>query len=129
MVTLRTNGDFSKISGFLEKAKEIFKVGDLNKYGEMGVEALKATTPKDTGKTADSWFYEIKNSKNEIYIKWKNSNVQNGVNIAVLLQFGHGTRNGGYVSGVDYVSPALAPIFQEIAKNAWEEVSVKKNGI
>lgn len=129
MVTLRTNGDFSKISGFLEKAKEIFKVGDLNKYGEMGVEALKATTPKDTGKTADSWFYEIKNSKDEIYIKWKNSNVQNGVNIAVLLQFGHGTRNGGYVSGVDYVSPALAPIFQEIAKNAWEEVSVKKNGI
>lgn len=129
MVTLRTNGDFSKISGFLEKAKEIFKVGDLNKYGEMGVEALKAATPKDTGKTADSWFYEIKNSKNEIYIKWKNSNVQNGVNIAVLLQFGHGTRNGGYVSGVDYVSPALAPIFQEIAKNAWEEVSVKKNAI
>lgn len=129
MVTLRTNGDFSKISGFLEKAKEIFNVGDLNKYGEMGVEALKAATPKDTGKTADSWFYEIKNSKNEICIKWKNSNVQNGVNIAVLLQFGHGTRNGGYVSGVDYVSPALAPIFQEIAKNAWEEVSVKKNAI
>ena len=95
----------------------------LNKYGKMGVSALAAATPVDTGKTADSWIYEIETSKDSYTITWSNTNVNNHVNIALILQYGHATRNGGYVSGRDYINPALQPVFDQIAEEAWREVT------
>lgn len=95
----------------------------LDKYGKEGVEALRSTTPKDTGLTADSWYYDIDVEKDKITITWNNSNVNDGVPIAVLIQYGHGTGTGGYVQGVDYINPAMHPIFKDIADSAWKEVS------
>ena len=88
----------------------------------MGVQALSIATPNDSGKTAQSWSYEIEDRNGSISIYWKNSNVNNNVNIAVILQYGHGTRNGGYVEGIDYINPAMQPLFQEMANEAWKEV-------
>ena len=92
-------------------------------YGQRGVNALAAATPKDTGLTAASWYYEVERTDNDLAIYWKNSNTNNGVNIAVILQYGHGTNGGGYVRGIDYINPALRPIFEEIANDVWEEVT------
>lgn len=96
--------------------------GDLNKYGKRGVEALASATPKDTGKTAVSWSYEITHDRNGSTISFLSSNIQNGVPIAVILQYGHGTRNGGYVQGRNYIDPAIQPIFDDIVNEAWKEV-------
>ena len=123
MITFRQKGDFSKLTRFLERAKETVKLGDLDKYGREGVAALSSATPKDTGKTAESWYYEITNQNGVASINFNNSNVNNGVPIAIILFYGHGTRNGGYVEGRDYINPAIQPIFDKIAKNAWEEVT------
>lgn len=123
MISFRQQGDFSKLTGFLEKVKEVVKIGDLDRYGKEGVAALASATPKDTGLTADSWYYEIVRSSENVRIVWKNSNIQNGVPIAVILQYGHGTRNGGYVQGRDYINPAIRPIFDKIAKESWKEVT------
>lgn len=122
MISFRQQGDFSKLTGFFEKVKEVVKIGDLDRYGKEGVAALASATPKDTGLTADSWYYEIVRSSENVRIVWKNSNIQNGVPIAVILQYGHGTRNGGYVQGRDYINPAIQPIFDKIAKESWKEV-------
>ena len=88
----------------------------------MGVAALKAATPRDTGKTAESWTYEIVQEKNRLAVYWKNTNVVNGVNIAIILQYGHATRDGGFIEGVDYINPAIRPIFEQMAREAWKEV-------
>lgn len=95
----------------------------LRKYGEYGVIALKAATPYDSGKTAESWDYEIQHRGSRSKIIWKNSNINKGVPIAVILQYGHGTGTGGYVQGVDYINPALKPVFQNLADEAWREVT------
>ena len=123
MITFRQKGDFSKLNHYFEKLKEGIKIGDLDKYGRAGVEALSNATPKDTGQTASSWFYEIKRSNGSVSIQFKNSNVHEGVPIAVILQYGHGTGTGGWVEGRDYINPAIQPIFDEIANNAWKEVT------
>lgn len=123
MISFKYKGDFSKLTGFLEKSKEAFNVGMLDKYGKAGVEALASATPKDTGLTASSWYYEIQHNKNEIIISFNNSNIQDRVPIAILLQYGHGTRNGGWVEGRDYINPAIRPIFDNITKEAWEVVT------
>ena len=123
MVTFRQKGDFSKLTRFLERAKETVKIGDLDKYGREGVAALASATPVDTGKTASSWSYEITNKNGSVTITFNNSNIQNGVPIAIILQYGHGTRNGGWVQGRDYINPAIQPIFDRIADNAWREVT------
>lgn len=119
------HGDFLKTERFLRKArgKLASKIFDqiLDKYGKEGVEALRAATPKDSGKTADSWSYEVISAKDSARLVWKNSNINKGVPIAIILFYGHGTRNGGYVEGRDYINPALQPIFDEIASNAWKE--------
>lgn len=122
MISFRHKGDFSKLSSFLEKAKEVVKLGDLDKYGRLGVEALSSATPKDTGKTSESWKYEIIHSKDSVSITFTNTNIQNGIPIAIILQYGHGTRNGGWVEGRDYINPAIRPIFDKLAKDSWEEV-------
>ena len=123
MIKIRQKGELKKLASFLEKAKEGFKMGILDKYGEKGVAALSSATPVDTGLTASSWFYKIENKNGVAKIEFHNSNIQNGVPIAVILQYGHGTRNGGYVVGRDYINPAIQPVFDELAKNAWKEVA------
>ena len=123
MITFRQKGDFSKLTRFLERAKESVKLGDLDKYGKAGVAALSSATPIDSGKTANSWSYEIINKNGSAEIVFKNSNIQNGVPIAIILQYGHGTKNGGWVQGRDYINPAIQPVFDEIVNNAWREVT------
>ena len=123
MVTFRQKGDFSKMTRFLEKAKEAVRLGELDKYGREGVAALASATPVDTGLTARSWRYEIVQEKGVARILFCNSNIQNGVPIAIILQYGHGTGTGGWVQGRDYINPAIQPIFDQIAKEAWREVT------
>ena len=123
MITFRQKGDFSKLTRFLERAKEAVHLGDLDKYGRQGVAALSSATPVDSGLTAESWYYEIENKNGSATIKFNNSNIQNGVPIAIILQYGHGTRNGGWVEGRDYINPAIQPIFDKIANEAWREVT------
>ena len=123
MISFRQKGDFSKLTRFLEKSKEAVKIGALDYYGRMGVAALSSATPKDSGLTASSWYYEIKRGNGSVRISFHNSNIQNGVPIAVILQYGHGTGTGGWVQGRDYINPAIQPIFDEIVNNAWKEVN------
>ena len=123
MITFRHKGDFSKTTSFLERAKKAIRISDFDKYGRAGVAALESATPKDTGLTASSWYYEIVNKNGSVSITFNNSNIQNGVPIAVILQYGHGTRNGGWVQGRDYINPAIQPIFDAIANDAWREVT------
>lgn len=123
MITFRQKGDFSKLTRFLERAKEVVHVGDLDKYGREGVAALASATPVDTGLTANSWRYKIEQKKGSVSISFHNTNIQNGVPIAVILQYGHATRNGGWVQGRDYINPAIQPIFDKIANEAWREVT------
>lgn len=123
MISFKQKGDFSKLSRFFERAKEVVHIGNLDKYGRAGVAALSAATPKDSGETASSWEYEIKRTKTTVSIVFNNTNIQNGVPIAIILQYGHATNNGGYVEGVDYINPAIKPIFERIANDAWKEVT------
>ena len=123
MISFRQKGDFSKLTQFVERAKESVKIGDLDKYGREGVAALSSATPIDSGKTANSWSYEITNKDGSVTITFNNSNIQNGVPIAIILQYGHGTRNGGWVQGRDYINPAIQPVFDEIVDKAWREVT------
>ena len=123
MISFRQKGDFSKLTHFLEKAKEAVRFGGLDKYGLEGVAALASATPIDSGQTANSWYYKIINKNGSATIAFYNSNIQNGVPIAIILQYGHGTRNGGWVQGRDYINPAIQPIFDKIADAAWKEVT------
>ena len=123
MITFRQKGDFSKLSRYLEKVKEAAKVGILDKYGQAGVAALSSATPVESGLTAQSWYYEIEHTKSSAVIRFLNSNVKKGVPIAIILQYGHGTGTGGWVEGRDYINPAIQPIFDNIAKDAWKEVT------
>lgn len=122
MIKITSSGDFSRTFKFLNFMSnwKIDKI--LQKYGQQGVAALSAATPVESGTTANSWSYEIKTSGQSATIYWSNSNVNKGVNIAVILQFGHGTGTGGYVQGRDYINPAMRPIFDKIAEEAWMEV-------
>lgn len=123
MIQITTSGDFHNIEKFLNvmKKKDYLKV--LNEYGRIGVSALQNATPKRTGKTAQSWDYEIISNNGSDAIVWTNSNENKGVNIAVILQYGHGTRNGGYVVGIDYINPALKDVFNQLAEEVWREVT------
>lgn len=125
IIVMSTKGDFKKANSFFERLKETINLSELDKYGKMGVEALKENTPKDTGKTANSWDYEIIHEKDKVTISWYNSNIVDYVNVAVILQFGHATKSGGWVEGIDYINPAMSPIFNKIADNAWKEVTRK----
>ena len=123
MISFRQKGDFSKLTRFLERAKNLVHLSDLDRYGREGVAALASATPVDTGKTAASWYYDIKINKESASITFNNSNIQNGVPIAIILQYGHATRYGGWVEGRDYINPAIQPIFDGIATKAWKEVT------
>lgn len=123
MVIVKQKGDFSKTEKFLNSISKKLYYHNLQKYAEQGVAALASATPIDSGTTANSWGYEIRQTKNSVSIYWTNSNVNKGVPIAVIIQYGHGTRNGGYVQGRDYINPAMRPIFDKIAENVWKEVT------
>lgn len=123
MISVRQKGDFSKLTQYLVKVKKGVKLSDLDKYGAAGVAALSSATPVDSGVTAASWSYEITRTKDEIVIAFNNSNIQNGVPIAIILQYGHGTGTGGWVQGRDYINPAVQSLFDEIADKAWREVT------
>jgi hypothetical protein len=123
LIRFEHKGDFSKTSRFLEKAKNVIRIGELDKYGQAGVAALSSATPIDSGKTASSWYYEIERQNGKVIIHFNNSNVVNGVPIAIILQYGHGTGTGGWVEGRDYINPAIRPVFDNIANSAWKEVT------
>lgn len=123
MIGFRVKGDFSKSNRYLERLKGAIKLSDFDKYGKEGVAALASATPVDSGTTANSWSYEITREKESIAITFHNSNVNEGVPIAIILQYGHGTGTGGWVEGRDYINPAIQPIFDKIAENAWKEVT------
>ena len=118
------HGDFSKTEKFFERCRNLFHAGVLDKYGREGVAALSMATPVDTGKTAASWRYRVAYNKNSVSIEWINDNsTETGIPIAVLIQYGHGTGNGGYVRGRDFINPAIQPIFDKITDAIWKEVT------
>lgn len=123
MIGFRQKGDFSKTTKFLQRVTNVINSDVYEKYGHEGVAALSSATPRDSGLTANSWSYEVVRKNGSVSIQFKNSNIQNGVPIAIILQYGHGTRNGGWVEGRDYINPAIQPIFDRLANDAWREVT------
>ena len=121
-VSVKSKGNWEKTTKLLERtSKQSVKMDVLRQYGELGVQALMNATPKDTCETATSWYYTIKNQNGKYSIVFKNRNIVDGVPIAIILQYGHATRNGGWVEGRDYINPALRPIFDGMAKKVWRE--------
>lgn len=123
MVVVKHKGDFKNTEKFLQKLSKFDAMSVLKKYAQEGVAALAAATPVDSGLTARSWGYEITRTKDSYTISWTNTNIVDGVPIAVIIQYGHGTGNGGWVQGRDYINPAIRPIFDKIANEAWREVT------
>lgn len=122
-ISFRITGDYSRTKQFLEQAKGTVGRSDFDNYGRTGVEALRAATPLDSGETAQSWGYRIVRKRGRVSIEWYNTNLVDGVNVAVVLQYGHATRNGYFVQGRDYINPALRPVFDQIAEDTWKEVT------
>ena len=122
MITFKIKGDYKRAQRYFKRLTQKKYLQILDKYGKQGVEALAAATPKDTGRTAESWRYEIETGPNSSSIIFVNDNINKYVNIAVILQYGHATRNGGWVEGRDYINPAVQPLFDDMVKKAWEEV-------
>lgn len=123
MISFRHKGDYSKATRYFERLKQAARLSILDRYGQEGVAALSSATPVDSGQTASSWGYEIERSSGSAKIIFTNSHVNKGVNIAIILQYGHGTGTGGWVQGRDYINPAIQPIFDKIAEEAWREVT------
>jgi hypothetical protein len=123
MIGFRLKGDFSKTTNFFKNARKAVKLKSLDEYGRKGVAALASATPVDSGLTANSWYYKITQDANAVTITYCNSNIQNGVPIAIILQYGHGTGTGGWVQGRDYINPAIQPLFDQLANDAWKEVT------
>lgn len=123
MIRFKHKGDFKHTEHFFKKVRERSYLNALKRYGQAGVKALSSATPVESGATAAAWSYEITQTNGGYSIFWTNSNINNGVNIAVILQYGHGTGTGGYVQGIDYINPAIRPIFEQIADEAWKEVT------
>ena len=121
-ISVTQKGNFKKTNRFLHNIIEHHYTNRMRYYGELGVEELRRATPQDSGETAKSWSYEIVEEKGTTSIYWKNDHYNNGVNIAIILQYGHATRNGAWVEGTDYINPALKPIFDRMAQEAWKEV-------
>lgn len=121
-IRISHKGSFKNINEFFKRMSERDSTGIYNTYGRIGVEALRNATPVDTGTTAGSWSYEIVQNEGSTSIAWTNSNINDGCPIAIILQYGHATKNGGYVQGIDYINPALKPIFEQMADSLWEEV-------
>ena len=122
MISFKQKGDFKNLNIFFQKSNSVYDHINFKRYGELGVIALKNATPKESGETADSWSYEVEKTKNRTYLRFYNSNINDGCNVAVVLQYGHVSRNGTWVEGIDYINPALQPIFNDISEKIWKEV-------
>lgn len=122
MIKVKQKGDFRHTERLFKNALKRKYLEVLEHYAELGVEALRNATPTDSGETAASWGYEIESGDGRTTISFTNSHENNGQNIAILIIYGHGTRNGGYVEGNDFVSPAIIPVFQQLADQIWMEV-------
>lgn len=123
MISFRQKGDFSRVTRYFVKVQRAINLGLLDRYGREGVAALASATPVDSGETANSWYYEIENKKGSATIRFCNSNINKGVPIAIILQYGHGTGTGGWVQGRDYINPAIRPVFDSLVQSAWREVT------
>ena len=123
MITITEKGNFNNTERYLARLKSGQRLAVLNKYGSLGVAALSNATPIESGETANSWYYTIVDRKGYYSIRWHNRHIEDGVPIAIILQYGHGTGTGGYVEGRDYIMPAMRPIFDQIAAEAWREVT------
>lgn len=123
MITITQKGDFNTVEKYLNRLKTEDQRAILNKYGNLGVVALSNATPRDSGLTSESWYFSIVSRPGYYSIRWHNRNIRDGIPIAVLIQYGHGTGTGGYVEGRDYIMPAMRPIFDQIAAEAWREVT------
>ena len=123
MITIESQGEWKLTRNWFDRMTKLDLALIMNQFGKEGVSALTAATPSRSGLTSKSWNYEVTRKGNNWKITWTNSNVNKGANIAVLIQYGHGTRNGGYVVGRDYINPAIRPVFDKIAKQAWKEVT------
>jgi hypothetical protein len=123
MIRFKHRGNFNKIEKFLIRMSGAEYLNVLNKYGGIGVDALASATPVDSGETAKSWDFVIERGRGKTIIYWINTHVNDGVSIAIILQYGHGTGTGGYVQGRDYINPAIGPIFDKIAEDLWKEVT------
>ena len=123
MIKVTHKGSFKNVEAFLQRMKKREQFAALEKYGSIGVSALAAATPVDSSETANSWYYEIINRPGYFSIQWLNSNMEDGISIAAIIQYGHATRNGSWVEGRDYINPAMRPIFDQIANDMWKEVT------
>lgn len=123
MITFSQKGDFSRTTKYLNRIKNLGRLTVFDKYGQAGVAALRSATPVDSGTTAGSWYYKVEHNGDSTSIVFCNSHINKGVPIAIILQYGHGTRNGGYVQGRDYINPAIQPVFDNLADAAWKEVT------
>ena len=123
MITFESSGSFVNVDRFLERMAKEEILSDLNQYAELGVSALASATPSKSGATANAWSCEVTSKRNNYTITWSNSNMNDGVNVAVILQYGHSTGTGGYVQGRDYINPAIQPIFDKIADEVWKVVT------
>lgn len=122
MIIIHHKGNFNKIEKFLNRALKPNYLEILANYGQQGVDALSMATPKDTGITSYTWGYEVGRTNKGLTLTWTNANVVDGVPIVILLQYGHATRNGGFVQGYDFINPAIRPIFDQISNELWKEV-------
>lgn len=123
MIKVTQKGNFEKATTYITRVKSRDFLKSLEEYGRRGVAALRNATPVDSGLTASSWYYEITRSKNRVTLSFHNSNVNKYVNVAIILQYGHGTGTGGWVEGRDYINPAIQPIFDQLADEAWKEAT------
>lgn len=123
MIRVTTKGSFDNVEKFLNRMKRNEQFSALDRFGPVGVAALISATPKESSLTANSWTYEIIQKRGYYAIMWKNTHVEDGVPIAVILQYGHGTRTGGYVEGRDYINPAIQPVFDQIVTDMWKVVT------
>lgn len=123
MIRIKQRGNYAKATRYLEKLKKSTRIDILNRYGQEGVNLLSSATPVDSGLTASSWYYELKSKRNGYELVFRNSNTNDGVLIAIILQYGHGTNNGGWVEGTDYINPVTKELFKKLADEAWREVT------
>lgn len=123
-IVVTSKGDFKKTAMFLEKFKKLLGMQDIfNKYGQMGVDALIRNSPVETGLLKSSWYYQVEQKPGLLSITWSNSDIENGLNVALLVQYGHGLRDGTYLAGIDYINPSIGPLMEELADKVWKEVS------
>lgn len=122
MISTQSSGSLKKTTDFLQGLKSGRIFDGLDRFGRLGVEALANATPRESGETANSWFYQVVRKPGQVVVEWHNTHIVDGAPIAILIQYGHGTGTGGYVQGRDYINPAIRPIFDQIAQDVWEKV-------